>query len=325
MITCHQCKLSSGSITLLPCDEIASCLSNNDSLVWVNLCTPTEDELKWLETAFHFHPLAMEDVRSKRERTKLDRYEGYYYFVLHAFSYREASHLVKMHKIDLFIGKQYLVSIESEKVACLDVMRERLTRTSFPDLTTSFLAYLFIDAIVDDLLPITDKIGNKIDQIDTSIVQRADRKILRPVFALRRSLLNIRKQMAPLRDAINELLRDENCAELCTLDQANAYYHDVYDHTLRILDLVDTYREMLLESIDAYQSSLSNTLNENMQRLTVLATVLASGAMITGYFGMNVHGAFINSANPYSGWYVLATLVVVTVVEIWLFHRKDWI
>jgi magnesium transporter len=134
----------------------------------------------------------------------------------------------------------------------------------------------------------------------------------------------MRKLLGPLRDALNELLATENDSTL-GLEHTRAYFSDVFDHVLRLTDFVDTYRDMLSGSLEAYQSSLANRLNENMQRLTVAATVLATATVITGFFGMNLRGLLINSPWAYGGHLVVGGLVVITLVEIWLFHRKRWI
>lgn len=130
-----------------------------------------------------------------------------------------------------------------------------------------------------------------------------------------------------MRDAFNELIREEEDGGIFGSGrQTRAYFMDVFDHILRITDFIDTYRDMLSGSLDAFQSSLANRLNENMQRLTVVTTVLATATVITGFYGMNVRGLGVNNLDyPYSGFILLIVLVVVTLIELWIFRRKGWL
>lgn len=294
-------------------------------MLWVDLQKPDEEELSWLCNAFQFHPLAMEDVRKQRQRSKVDWYDRYYFFVLHTINYHKRAGTVDSDEIDIFLGKNFLVTVHRDANHVIEQVRQRWEKASFPNEATPFLFYLVVDAIVDSYFPVLDTIGDSIDEIDAKVFTKPEQSVLKRIFTLRHTLLNIRKIIAPLRDSFNELIRSEETSQLFNIEQTTAYLNDVFDHVLRLTDFVDTYRDMLSGSLDAYQSSLANVLNENMQRLTVAATVLATNAVITGFFGMNLQGMGINSSWPYGGYVLVAFIVVITLFEIWLFRRKGWL
>jgi len=325
MIIVERYEIATGRAAHIPYEQVPENLHREGVLLWIDLQQPDENELSWLCDTFHFHPLAMDDIQKHRQRAKIDRYDGYYFFVAHSIAYDKDALEVAANEIDLFIGQDYLVSIQESPFVSIGEVHRRLDDAHLTVESTPFLAYLIIDAVVDYYFPIIDDMGDLIDELDTVIITQPDREALQKIFRLRRALLLIRKQIGPLRDALNELIREEESEQLIPHDHARVYFTDVFDHVLRLTDFVDTYRDMLSGSIDAYQSSLSNVLNINIQRLTVAATVLATATLITGFFGMDVYGAFINSRWIYGGWIILGALAIITVVEIWYFRRKGWI
>jgi magnesium transporter len=233
-------------------------------------------------------------------------------------------HRVHNYEVDAFIGRGYLVTVHANGAQAIDTAHSRWQRTPLPHVSAAMLFYLVLDSIIDGYFPVLDALGEQIDALDQQVFTRVDRAVLRQIFALRRSLLFIRKQLGPIRDALNELLRVE-AEPIFTLARAREYFTDVYDHVLRLTDFVDTYRDMVGSSMEAYQSSLSNQLNTNMQRLTVIATVLATWSVVTSFYGMNLFGLGINSTSPYAVPLVFGGLVIVSIIELIIFARKGWL
>lgn len=325
MITIEQYDFRTGTVEHIDRDRVPASLQQEGIILWVDVRQPDGKELDWLRETFHFHPLSMEDVSKHQQRAKLDRYPEYYFLVLHAIEYDEDTQEVSSREIDLFINRTYLVSVHDVELPGLDEAHRRLEEAHLPAETTAFLTYLILDAVVDYYFPVVDSMGDLIDELDVATLERPDQETLQTILRLRRSLLLARKQIAPLRDALNELIREEESEQFFPRGNTRLYLTDVYDHVLRLTDFIDTYRDMISGSIEAYQSSLSNVLNINIQRLTVAATVLATATLITGFFGMNVRGAFINIRWPYTGWLILVALLMLTIVEIWYFRRRSWI
>jgi magnesium transporter len=323
----YECfRPSSGSVITVEPAQVPELLQDGACLLWIDLPHPSAEEQHWVEATFPFHPLALEDMRKGEQRSKLDQYADYAYFVARVLHQHPRSLEVDSDELDIFIGRNYLVTIHHQPLPALTQARERWRHTHTAYASIPFMLYLVLDTVVDGYFPIVDTLGEHIDDLDTAVL--ASQATLHPIdqiFRLRRSLLHIRKILGPLRDALNELLRvgiDEATAPIA---HAREYYLDVFDHVLRLTDFVDTYRDMLSTSLDLFQSVQANRLNLNMQRLTVAATVMATATVITGFYGMNLQGLFINSSWPYGGQLILGLLLLITAVEIWVFRRRGWL
>jgi len=325
MILCEQYDAVSGEIITVSQEQLATSLHEPNAIFWVDVQHPSDEDFTWLTETFNFHPLAIEDARKQKQRAKVDRYENHYFLALHAIHYYPHSHRVGVLEIGLFLGKNFIVTVHQKPIPSITDVRKRWEQLKLPGEATPFLFYLIIDAVVDSYFPAVDLIGNQIDEVDTTIFEKMDQSSLRTIFELRRSLLTIRKLLTPLRDALNELIRAEEGGFLFTAAYTRTYLGDVFDHVLRLTDFVDTYRDMLAGSLEAYQSSQANNLNTNMQRLTVAAIILATSTVLTGFYGMNLQGLMINSPWPYGGHLILGILVVVTLIELWIFRRIRWI
>jgi magnesium transporter len=324
MILCERYHPQTRTVEQVSPDQVAALLAQPEALLWIDLNRPDDAEYNWLAETFRFHPLALEDARGRQQRAKLDRYQGYAFFVLPAICRDTGDRRVGAHDVHVFIGRNYLVTVHRQEIPALSQVRHRWEQAHAAREPAPFLFYLLLDAVVDGCFPVVDEIGEQIDDIDTAVFADPDRVALKTIFSLRKTLLTIRKTLGPLRDALNELLIAEG-DEIFALEHMRGYFSDVFDHVLRVTDFVDTYRDMLSGSLDAYQGSLANRLNQNMQRLTVAATVLATATVVTGFYGMNLRGLLINSRWAYGGHLLLGLLVLLTLVEIWIFRRKRWI
>lgn len=325
MMRCEEYRSATQTIIPLQPEEVVDRLRDMSALIWIDICGSDERDRNWLSDTFHFHPLALEDVRNQQQRAKVDRYDDYYFTVLRSATYDSKSKDIDSIQVDLFIGRNYLVTVHQAPQPAIDEVRRRWEQSRLPHEAIAYLFYLVSDVIIDQYFPILDTIGDEIDELDAALFTDPTTQTLSEIFRLRRSLLALRKTLGPLRDAFNELIRSEEGGTIFQIEHTRAYFNDVYDHILRLTDFVDTYRDMLSGSLDAYQSAQSNRLNMNMQRLTVAATVLATSTVITGFYGMNLRGLLINADWRYGGHLVLGVLFVVTAIEIWLFRRKGWI
>jgi magnesium transporter len=324
MIHCSRYDPATGSFEPVAGEEAPDCLAHLDQVLWVDVEHAVEDDYTWLSQTFSLHPLALEDLRNQRQRPKVDEYDGYLFVTLRALERRRGNHRLESHEVDVILGAHFLITFHQAAIHAVTRLQQHLEQAKLPGQSAAFLFYRVLDAVVDGYFPIVDKIGDAIDDIDGEIFRHADAAQLQTIFSLRRNLLTIRRLLAPLRDALNELIRLDD-EQYFHNPHFRAYLLDVFDHVLRLTDFVDTFRDMLSGSLEAYQSSLSNRLNANMQRLTVVTTVLATATVITGFYGMNLFGLGINSHWGYSGHVLLLVLVVVTAVELWLFHRYKWI
>ena len=302
--------------------KISDFIADSTNIVWLDALDPTQDDMNFLAREFGFHPLAIEDYFTPHPRPKIDEFPGYYFIVTHVLSYSAADQEIKADELDIFVGKNFIVTAHELSLPLLD--RAADTWRKDPRLMTDgsgMLLYDIMDSLVDSYFPILDQIEDQLDEIEDEIFAPSAPKSAERIFKLKRSLLVFRRIAAPLRDVLNTLIRRDQ--PLFT-EKAITYLRDVYDHTLRIADTVDTYRDILTGAMDAYLSVISNQLNSVMKTLTVVATVLISMQVISGIYGMNF------KFMPELGWRYgyLGAIGLMVAVSLGLFHyfkRIKWL
>lgn len=253
-------------------------------ILWVNVNDPTGEDFAELAAQFGFHPLAIEDCKHGHQRPKMDEYQGYYFIVLYEARLSEDQHL-ELHEVNLFLGKQYLVTVHTAPVNTI-AAAERLWRgwTDLAERGTGLVAYLLIDAIVDGYLPLLDHLSDRMDDLEDQIFEDFRPEAIEEIFRIKKQLLFLRRAIVPLRDVFNTLLRRE---QQIFSRETMVYFQDVFDHLIRVSETIDTLRDILSSTMDAYLSVSGNRMNLVMKRLTSIATILMSVTLIAGIYGMN--------------------------------------
>jgi magnesium transporter len=312
-------------------DEVARLLPDHDWQLWVDITGPGEADVAFLRDVMRFHPLAIEDVVQRHQRPKIDQYDGYAFLVLYAGKSEDA--LRPLRELNVFAGKNYLVTIHNGKIDELDTARARWKQavcepgSGFENCQANGSdvgLYVLLDSIVDGYFPMLDDLGEEIEAFELKVFARADRttgQLVRELMRLRKRLLQLRRILSPTRDVINQLARRE--MDL-TQSGLSVYYLDVYDHVVRVVDTADVYREMIGSALDAYLSVSSFRLNETMRTMTALATILMSMTLISGIYGMNFN------MMPELDWsfgypFALGLMALVGgAVALW-FRRRRWL
>lgn len=304
--------------------EIKEILSAGDQTLWVDVEKPTEEDFTLLVEQFGFHPLAMEDVRKQNQRAKADQYEGYLFLSLRTWGgFQSATDDIAevTEEVDVFLGKNYLVTIHQKQ--CAPVAETRRRWREHPDLISrqpAFLLYELLDTLVDDFFPAIDGLDAEIDTLETSIYSAAANIDVAPALRMKKKLLLLRQSIAPMRDLLNQLLRSDQA--LIPAD-ARLYFQDVYDHALRQVEQVDLHRDILSGVLDAIVAQTSNRLNQVMKTMTAVSTILMSASLITGVYGMNFdHMPELHLRYGYAG--ALAAMGGVAAVLTWFFRRIKW-
>jgi magnesium transporter len=266
-------------------EDISLYISNPDATVWVDMLDPGAEELECLRTEFQFHPLSLEDVTRGSQRPKIEIYPTYYFVVFYALAYPKPDAPLEARELNIFLGPNYVVTVHTQPIHELVEVWERWQRR-VDDMGTDMgrLLYLIFDSIVDEYFPVVDVLADRAEDIEESIFEKFDRGALQDIFQLKKDLLSLRRLVAPERDVLNVLLRRDPPILPAS---AVIFFQDVYDHLLRVLDSIDTYRDLLSSALDAYLSVQSNNLNEVMRKLTVISTIFLPLTFITGFFGMN--------------------------------------
>jgi magnesium transporter len=270
--------------TGVPMAGIASRLAAGGTFFFADLHAPDEQDLASLQREFHFHPLAIEDVRTRHQRPKIDIYGDQYFLVFYRIgpSAENAGDWV-LQELDFFIGPNFLIVTHDSPVDMLDKTFERFCREEGRK-DVSGLLYDILDALVDDYFIFLDDLGERSQEIEDEIFEHYDQTHLERLLALKKDLALLRRIAAPERDAVNVLLRRDPPI----LDAARIFYfQDIYDHLIRISDSIDTYRELATGTLDAYLSVQNNQLSEVVRKLTIISTIFLPLMLVTSFFGMN--------------------------------------
>ena len=306
----------------LPLDRISDVLAAEGTLLWVDVIAPSGDELDLIEEEFGFHNLAIEDASLIHERPKVDQYDDFLLIIFYAMSHDDSASGISLQQLSIFAGTNFVVTLHGAELPILDAISDRwqVNHDRIKNHAAGLLVYSILDALVDEYLPVADRISDRIDQIEESIFGRFDATAQQEIFRLKRDLINIRKVLTPERDVLNVLMRRDTPVYN---DETVRYFQDIYDHLLRVLDSVDTYRDLLSSALDSHLSVLSNRMNKVMKTLTASSIILMSMTLVAGIYGMNfVHMPELEWSAGYP--LALGLMVAIGVSLGALFKRIDW-
>lgn len=303
-------------------EDISDLREDRSLTIWLDLTTPTETELRLLREEFGFHPLALEDAIRENQRPKVDSYDGYYFVVFYCIDMDEQTNDLCTTPINMFIGPNYLVTIHSEPITQIQETVKRWQAADSPlEQDVGSLVYALLDAIVDDYFPVMDQVAERVDEMEDTIFEQFDESALQQIFQLKKSLLQLRRVVAPERDVLNVMLR----RTIPVFDSNDiTYLQDVYDHIVRTTDAIDTYRDLLSSALDSFLSVQSNRLNLVVKALTVTSIVLMSVTLVAGIYGMNFD--YMPELHWRYGYaWALGLMVVIAVGLIAFFRRIKWL
>ena len=266
--------------------DISDVLREPGRFVWVGLHEPEAEMLAEIQQEFSLHDLAVEDAAHAHQRPKLERYGNSIFVVLRTVHIDQATGGIDYGETHIFVGANYVVSVRHGGSLPYGDVRTRCEAT--PDLLIKgpgFVLYALMDFIVDQYFPLVDRFEDKLGELEDDIFrQTLTRETTQRIYQLKRDLLEVKRAVAPLVDICNRLVRTD-----VTLipDDARVYFRDVYDHTIRINEMIDTVRELLTTALEANLSLISVAQNEAMKRLAGWAAIIAVPTMIAGIYGMN--------------------------------------
>jgi magnesium transporter len=287
---------------------------------WLDLDKPNAGDFEVLRDVFKFHPLAIEDSEHFGQRAKIDEYDDFVFFVLYG-AVPDEDRLVEVHA---FYTQQFLITIHRDDAPAFVEIRKRYEKREKPIEQPSLLLYRIIDGLVDSFFPILADFDDKIDELENAIFLKADDRQLQEIFQMKRLLVGMRKAITPERDAFAQVMGGVD--DLPGLSQEDErYFRDVYDHLIRISDLIDSYRDLLTGAMDVYLSTISNRQNAVMKQLTIIATIFLPLAWLTGFFGQNF-GFEVRHIAGFSAFFWLGLVAELAVAAGLLvyFKRRGW-
>jgi magnesium transporter len=297
------------------------------SVIWIDMIGLQDiDTIRSIGDAFELHGLALEDVVNVHQRPKAESYESALFIVLRMPS---ASEHVDTEQMALFLGDGFVLTFQEKPGDWFDPIRQRIRdpQARMRTRKSDYLAYTLIDAVIDSFFPLLENLGERLEDLEEEIMDDPQPEHVPQIHALRRDLLTVRRAIWPMRELLNALLRDEH-ARIET--GTNVFLRDCYDHTVQLMDMVDTNREIVSGLLDMHLSSISNRMNEIMKVLTIIATIFMPLAFVASLYGMN----FDRNASPWNmpelGWtfgypFALALMAVITIGLLVYFRRKGWL
>ena len=301
-----------------PAAEISDHCSDEKKIVWADVADPTSEDFTELAEEFSFHPLSIEDCRNAHQRPKVEEYDGYYFIVLYEAELTGPDNHLELRELNIFLGANYLVTVHSRPIRAVETAARLWPEwQDRAEHGAGLLAYLLMDAIVDDYLPLLDVMSERMDELEDTIFGEFDQHSIEEIFRIKKQLLYLRRSITPLRDVFNTMLRRE---QPIFARETHVYFQDVFDHIIRVADTIDTLRDMLGSTMDAYLSIQGNRMNMVMKRLTSIATILMSVTLVAGIYGMNF--TFMPELHARYG-YVFALLAMFTIgLSLYLYLRK---
>lgn len=302
-------------------DAIAGLLER-DEYFWLDLTDPGGDEVAALGEAFSFHPLALEDIAKRGQRPKLDDF-GDYMFLVYYGAAEAAGGEIELEEVHAFLSGGYIVTSHQRPCAALEEARQRFDAQA--PRSEQFVVYRVLDGLTDSFFPILDRLDDRLERLDGEIFERPMPEQLQEITDLRRELVALRRVLTPQRDLLARGIDDILEIPGLEADSRN-YFRDVYDHAIRISDQIDSYRDLLAGSRDAYLSIASNRLNQITKQLTVVATIFLPLSFVVGFFGQNFRWLVVN-VDSAAAFFVLGigSLVLSVLALLAWFRRGSYI
>ncbi len=299
-------------------------LKQAPTVTWINLDGIHQVEiLEKLGHHFGLHPLILEDILNTDQRPKIDDLGEYLYIVLKMFFYNGKKMEIEAEQVSIILGANFVISFQEREGDVFNPIRERLREKKgrIQKMGADYLAYSLLDAVVDHYFVILEKLGEDIESLEEQLVANPSPQILQSINVLKREMIYLRRSVWPLREVIAHLERGES--PLIQKD-TGLYLRDVYDHTVQVIDAVETSRDILSGMLDIYLSSMSNRMNEVMKVLTIIATIFIPLTFIVGVYGMNFK--YMPELEwPWGYPAVYGVMLAVVVLMLVYFKRRKWL
>ncbi|XZN92548.1 MAG: magnesium/cobalt transporter CorA [Microcoleus sp.] len=308
----------------------AAAYLDTDSVSWVDMLgLGNKETWRQMGQIFNLHLMTQEDVVNVPQRPKVVDYEDHLLIIAWMVMIQPNSYNFHKEQVSLILGKHYLLTVQEEPdYDCFDPVRDRIRKGqgSIRKHGADYLAYTLLDSIIDGFFPVLEVYGELIEELEDEVVVKPTRKTLEKIYKIRRELLTLRRAIWPQRDAINALIRDSS--DLIS-PEVRIYLRDCYDHTVQVMDMVETYRELASGLMDVYLSSVGNKMNEIMKLLTVISSIFIPLTFVVGVYGMNFNTEKSPLNMPELNWYFgypLCWGLMVTIASslVYFFWRRGW-
>jgi magnesium transporter len=307
-------------------EKIEECFRRKDAatIKWVNVEGIYDVSIiEKIGKQFSLHPLMLEDILNTNQRPKMDDYEDYILVVLKMIYYNEEKREVVTEQVSLVLVDNYVFSFQEFKGDVFDGIRERIStaKGNIRKLGADYLMYAIIDSIVDSYFIILEKLGDSTEEIEHKLMEEPEKEILQNIYNTKRELIYLNNSIWPLREVIGNLARSDS---KLIKENTQLYLKDIHDHIMQIIDVIDSYRDIMSGMLDTYLSSISNRTNDVMKTLTIFSSIFIPLTFLAGIYGMNFkYFPELDIPWAYPAFWVI-TIVMIILMMLY-FRRKKWL
>ncbi|HEU4859795.1 MAG TPA: magnesium/cobalt transporter CorA [Chitinophagaceae bacterium] len=296
---------------------------SHQTVTWINIDGIRKADVETLCNYFAVHPLIQEDIMSIDQRPKMDEIDNILFCLMNMLYYNTQKNTVEQEQISIVLGKNFVLSFQED--ASRDVfnsLREKLkiANSRLRQAGTDYLCYMMLDLIVDHYFIVMESLGDQIEDLEEEVVRSSTQRSLAKINQLRKELIVLKRNMAPVRDLVNGFIRSDS--ELLD-ERSTKYFKDVYDHIVQANDLSETYRDMMINMHDLYINNINLKMNEVMKVMAIVTCLLAPATVIGGIFGMNFD-TIPWLHNPYGFLGAVLVMLAIPIVMLWMFRKRGW-
>ena len=304
--------------------DLRAALDSKTGVLWVDVPPGDSSGRDLLREAFAFHPLAIDDCFNGRVDTpKIDDYGPYLFIVAQSVSYATRSERLQLTEVDFFLGPNYVVTVRTLPAPSVDELFDRASENShILSRGADFLAHTILDSLVDLLLPAVEEMDEQIDALEQRIIERPDKHLLPEVLLLKRNTIRLRRAILPQRDMINRLSRGEFGALI--RQEALIFYRDVYDHIVRVEQILEGVRDLAEGALTSYLSAINNRMNEVMKAMSVVAVIFLPLSLIASIYGTNLDFSPFGIEFEQGFLLMLGVMLGISAGLILFFQRRGW-
>ena len=305
--------------------NITECFAflNSNNISWINIDGIRKADVEAVCNHFGIHPLIQEDILSINQRPKMDEIENFLFCLLNMLYFNPNKISVESEQISIVLGKKFVISFQED--ASRDVFNSlrgklKLATSKIRQGSADYLCYTMLDLIVDHYFLVMDKLGERIEDLEEEVVRHSNKRSLAKINSLRKELIVLKRNIGPVRDLVNGFIRSDS--DLLD-DRTTNYFKDVHDHIIQANDLVETYRDIMINMQDLYINNVNLKMNEVMKVMAIVTCLLAPATVIGGIFGMNFDRIpWLH--NPYGFFGAVAAMLFIPFWMLWLFRKRGW-
>jgi magnesium transporter len=296
----------------------------NKHISWINIDGLRKYDVELLSEKYGIHPLIAEDILSVGQRPKMDEVEGILYCLLNMLYYNDTTETVEQEQISIVLGKGFVITFQEDpQKDVFNPIREKLKMSNSKVRLrgADYLCYSMLDLIVDNYFFVMEKLGDRIEQVEEEVIRNSNTRSLAKINQLRKELIILKRNIAPVRDLIGSIIRSES--ELLD-DNTTKYFKDVHDHITQAYELNENYRDIMISMQDLYINNVNLRMNEVMKVMAIVTCLLAPAAVIGGIFGMNFDTNVTFFHKPWGFYIAVALMLLIPIWMLWAFKKRGW-